>query len=293
MTECIKLLVDLGLSPTQSKIYFANLQTGKATVKDISNCCNIAREDVYKILPSLQTLGIITKHLSSPIQYQAIELRETINVLLGAKQKQYLELRKGANETLKNFKKPANDYSTKKELENTFVSSTENIQEAIDATKEAQSTIDFTTRYNLFAFAMNSPPLEKYIKEMRKAADRGIKFRMLIDNPEKTKPVYELSYKLADSKTLVFHKNFEYRYLDSALSCIMIIYDNKKCLIETSTEKDVRITPQIWTNNLILVELCKTYFEKNWCFGSKPMNIPIIYNANKRKRTSNANPIPA
>jgi sugar-specific transcriptional regulator TrmB len=292
LSECNKLLVDLGLSPTQSKIYLANLQIGKATVKDISNNCNIAREDVYKGLPSLQTLGIVTKHLSSPIQYQAIELKETIEVLLGAKQKQYSELKKGADQTLKNFKKPIND-STKKELENTFVSATENVQEAIDATKEAQITIDFTTRYNLFAFAMNSQPLEKYIKEMRKAADRGIKFRMLIDNPEKTKPVYEISYKLSESKKLVFHKNFEYRYLDSPLNCIMIIYDNKKCLIETSTEKDVRITPQIWTNNLILVELCKTYFEKNWCYGSKPMNIPINNETDKRKRTSNANPIPA
>ena len=283
----------MGSHPPNPKSIYANLQIGKATVKDISNNCNIAREDVYKVLPSLQTLGIVTKHLTSPIQYQAIELRETIEVLLGAKQKQYLELHKGADQTLKNFKKPANDYPTKKELENTFVSSTENIQEAIDATKEAQNTIDFTTRYNLFAFAMNSQPLEKYIKEMRKAADRGIKFRMLIDNPEKTKPVYEISYKLADSKTLVFHKNFEYRYLDSPLNCIMIIYDNKKCLIETSTEKDVRITPQIWTNNLILVELCKTYFEKNWCSGSKPMNVPINNETDKRKRTSNANPIPA
>ncbi len=292
MSEPIKLLVDLGLSPTQSKIYFANQHLGKATVKDISNCCNIAREDVYKILPSLQTLGIITKHLSSPVQYETIELKETIDLLLDVKQKQYLELRKGADKALKKLKKPITEYSTKKDLENTFVCSTENIQVAIDATKEAENSIDFTTRYNLFAFAMNAQPLAKYIKEMRKAADRGVKFRMIINKPENTKPVYEISYKLRDSKLLVFHNNFEYRYLVSPLNCIMIIYDNKKCLIETSTEQDVKITPQIWSNNPILAELCRTYFEKNWCFGSKPPNTPINQ-VDRRKKASNANPIPA
>lgn len=274
MQDCTsqnRILVNLGLSPTQAKIYCIIYQIGRVTVKEISNSCNVAREDVYKVLPTLQSLGLISRHLSSPVQYEAVQPKEAISVLLDAKEKQYLNLREEAGEALRslNLMKHSVD-STSPDLETTFVSSTENIQVAISATKEVKESIDFTTRYNLFTYAMNSLPLGKYIREMKKAADKGIKFRMIIDKPQNAKPVSKLSFCIPHSKQLVNHKNFEYKYSESPVDCIMIIYDNKKSLIETSVIRDVKISPQIWTNNPVLVLLCKTYFEKHWKTSSKP-----------------------
>ncbi len=277
-----KVLVNLGLSPTQAKIYCTIFQAGQTTVKEISKCCNVAREDVYKNLPILQSLGLIAKHVSSPVQYHAVQPKEAISILLAAKEEQYKNLREQANETLRSLTqmKPSVN-SISEELETTFVSSVENVKIAISATKEAKETIDFTTRYNLFTYAMNSLSLAKYIREMKEAADRGIKFRMIIDKPENTKPVSELSFSVTNSKRLVQHKNFEYKYLETPIDCIMIIYDDKKALIETSIERDVKITPQIWTNNPVLVELCKTYFKKHWNEASENE----IINHNKRSRS--------
>jgi len=64
LTDVIKSLTNLGLTPTQAKIYLANLQTGQATAKAISQTSKIAREDIYRTLPSLQALGLTPKFTS-------------------------------------------------------------------------------------------------------------------------------------------------------------------------------------------------------------------------------------
>lgn len=54
----IEFLEKLGLTVVQAKIYIANIDTGPATAKQISKVAKVAREDVYRVMPSLQTLGL-------------------------------------------------------------------------------------------------------------------------------------------------------------------------------------------------------------------------------------------
>jgi sugar-specific transcriptional regulator TrmB len=283
-----KALVKLGLSPSQSKIYLATLQLGKATVRDISQVSKIAREDIYKFMPSLVALGLITKHLCSPIQYEAIEPTEVFKLLFGRIEKEYLDLEIEADKALKSLTKNLSiSDNVKKSLDTTFLSATENIKMLTEAAKEAKETIDFTTRYNLFVYSMNSSQFAQCVKEMRKATKRGVKFRMLLDKPVIAKPVSNLSFQVSDSKPLVLDQNFEYKYLNSAPKCVVIIYDNKRCLIETSKEQDMKVSPFLWSNNDILVELCKTYFEKYWNTAYKPLENLTNNGASKeRKRKS-------
>ncbi len=275
LTDGIKSLTNLGLTPTQAKIYLSNLQTGQATAKVISQTSRIAREDIYRTLPSLQALGLITKHLSSPAKYEATKPKDVIAILLNRKEKEHLELREKANEALENLTKHSGVFDSTSSDENLiFVSNDDNVHTVIEATKKAKRTIDFTTRYNLFVHSMNKLQLGLYIKEMYKATQRGVKFRMILNKPESTTPVSDLSFQVSYSKALVGSQNFEYRYVESPLECILILYDNEKCLIETSKEHDVDVSPFLWTNNHVLVELCRSYFEKTW---DSAINIDKIF----------------
>lgn len=272
LDEESKILVKLGLSPSQSKIYLAALQLGRAPVKEISQVCKIAREDIYKFMPSLIELGLINRHLSSPTQYEAVDPTVGFGLLLNLVKEEYLNLNAEADIALKNLNETLNNKtpSINKNLDTTFLSTTENIKTLTEAAKEAKETIDFTTRYNLFVYSMNSPRFAPELKEMRKAAERGVKFRMIVNKPKIAEPLSNLSFQIQDSKHLILNKNFEYRYLSSPLNCVVIIYDNKRCLIETSKEQDVKFTPSLWSNNEILVELCKSYFEKYWALLYAP-----------------------
>jgi DNA polymerase III alpha subunit len=53
--------MDLGLTLLQAKIYLALSKTGKATIKTISKASNSARQDIYRIMPTLQKLGLAEK----------------------------------------------------------------------------------------------------------------------------------------------------------------------------------------------------------------------------------------
>lgn len=248
----------------------ANLQKGQATVKTISQASKIAREDIYRTLPSLQALGLITKHLSSPARYEATKPKDAIDMLLRLKEKEHSALKEKACVALENLTKQdfGSDELTDDDM--IVVSKDENVHTVTNATKNAKHSIYFTTRYNLFIHTMNDLQLTAYIKEMNKAAQRGIQFRMITDKPAKARPVSELNFQVPYSKALVENPNFEYRHAKTPPKCIMIIYDNEKCLIETCPKPDVEVSPFIWTNNNVLLELSKVYFEKTWKNAVKP-----------------------
>jgi sugar-specific transcriptional regulator TrmB len=264
----VGMLKELGLTLTQAKIYLAILRCNGATAKLISQDTEIAREAVYHTLPSLETIGLITRQLSTPTTYQATSPKKAIYILVKRKKKEYLEVHGKANQVLKNlfyyenFENADSDDDSHKILYS--ITDNQPTNELMEAMKKVKHTVDFTTRYNLFLHAFNDIQLNDWISEMYKATKRGVKFRMLLHKPEGEKPVSEVSFSIPKSNSFLKCKNFEYRYAPCLLKCIIILFDDKACLIETSQEHDTDVSPHILTNNPTLVALTKTYFESNW-----------------------------
>ena len=57
------LLMGLGLSPNQAKVYQTILKLGNVPVVLIAKSSSVRREDVYKVLPTLEKMGLIEKLL--------------------------------------------------------------------------------------------------------------------------------------------------------------------------------------------------------------------------------------
>ena len=74
--EEIELLMDLELTFLQAKTYLALAMLEKAEVKKISKISNIARQDVYRIMPTLEKLGLAEKIIATPTLYKATPLKE-------------------------------------------------------------------------------------------------------------------------------------------------------------------------------------------------------------------------
>jgi len=53
----------LGLSPNQAKVYQTILKLGNVPVGLIAKSSSVRREDVYKVLPTLEKMGLIEKLL--------------------------------------------------------------------------------------------------------------------------------------------------------------------------------------------------------------------------------------
>jgi sugar-specific transcriptional regulator TrmB len=60
----IQTLTDLGLSLLQAKTYLNLAKLGKANVQTIAKASNVARQDIYRVMPKLQKLGLAEKFIS-------------------------------------------------------------------------------------------------------------------------------------------------------------------------------------------------------------------------------------
>jgi sugar-specific transcriptional regulator TrmB len=64
--ENTDLLLGLGLTLNQAKIYLAILKLEKTTVSEVAKFSKVRREDVYRILPSLEKMGLVERLLGKP-----------------------------------------------------------------------------------------------------------------------------------------------------------------------------------------------------------------------------------
>jgi sugar-specific transcriptional regulator TrmB len=182
-------LIHLGLTHNQAKIYLANLQTGSATVKVIAQCAQIGREDVYRVLPSMQELGLIKKRLGNPTCYEPVEPHEVMSLLISNKSDELSRLRKSALEFVAGCPRPKKP----NESDDLFLVVT-NVDIAIhkltDAIRNAKKSWVFTSGYERFIIRQNMPKKSTQIEEMLKAVDRGVKIRAVLDQPKSKQHLY-------------------------------------------------------------------------------------------------------
>src|SRR5512147_977014 len=80
--ENTDLLLGLGLSLNQARVYLAILKLEKTTVGQVSKFSKVRREDVYRILPSLEKLGLIERLLGKPAEVRATLISNALKLLV-------------------------------------------------------------------------------------------------------------------------------------------------------------------------------------------------------------------
>ena len=64
--DLVKKLGDFGFTANQAKVYFSIVQSGSTYVSRISESTQLHRQDIYKILPKLEKMGLITRTVAKP-----------------------------------------------------------------------------------------------------------------------------------------------------------------------------------------------------------------------------------
>ncbi len=85
--------MDLGLTLLQAKIYLSLSEFEKAEIRKMSKASNVARTDIYRLMPELEKLGLAEKIIASPTSYRATPLNEGFSILLENKKKGILRNR--------------------------------------------------------------------------------------------------------------------------------------------------------------------------------------------------------
>jgi sugar-specific transcriptional regulator TrmB len=116
--EYVQTLMGLGLSLLQAKTYLNLAKLGKADVKTIAKASNVARTDAYRIMLTLEKLGLAEKIVATTTVYEATPITVSLSILLQKRREEYAGLEKKANSLLKNFQ--SNDLQDSQEENQQF-----------------------------------------------------------------------------------------------------------------------------------------------------------------------------
>src|SRR3990172_11314765 len=99
--ENTDLLLGLGLSLNKERVYLAILKLEKTTVGQVAKFSKVRREEVYRILPTLEKMGLIEKFLGTPSKIRATPISDALTFLVAEEKKKFEERLSGMRSTIK------------------------------------------------------------------------------------------------------------------------------------------------------------------------------------------------
>lgn len=250
----ILTLTRLGLTSNQAKVYLALFRAGLSTAKTISKNSGVARPDVYRVMATLEKLGLIEKIISAPYKFRAISIHDAFAILMDRRVKETSELQETTREILKKFENN-NARTALKEDETRFSLFSEQV-----AVRRKGKTLENVQRSFDVVTSRRNPHSVIFINMKKIAEDlqRGVKIRVIIDKPDEEKLVLDVI------KHLKKYSTFKMRYLPNATKALMSIYDKKEAWVCTCTHPVLEKCPTLWTNNPCLLSILQDYFEMMW-----------------------------
>ena len=256
-TRGVEVLQGLGLTLCQAKIYLTLCKFGCLDAKTISRYTHIARQDIYRVITNLESSRLIEKLISRPTKFRAIALKEGVSFLLKHKHKELDTITAQTKILLDEFNTSKEEQMVEK-AEFVWVPSKEAvIYEIQNAIENAQSSINLVSSYKRISKISN------FSEALLGAWARGVKCRIIIDKPEKSRASDEiLNFLSKDGRC-------EVRFLPSAPETVMTIYDQKEICIITKPNARLSESPALWSKNPSLISGMRDYFKILWTTALK------------------------
>ena len=252
----MQILIDLGLTLLQAKVYLALARSEPTNAITISKLAKVARPDVYRTLSKLHNLGLVEEIIEVPRRYKAIPMTRGLAFLLKRKTEKHDMLRKKTELLLRTFQKE--DATQKRRVgSGRFVMIPKKervvnrIRRAID---ESQETVDLVLSLKRFMFGMTVA----FAESAAEAWDRGVKFRIIVEKPEEANTaqiVRELCGKSLCCSV---------RFLPGLPKTVIGIYDSKEAFLIVNPGEGLSDSPALWSNNQSLLTVVQDYFDILW-----------------------------
>jgi sugar-specific transcriptional regulator TrmB len=247
--EYIQTLSGLGLSFLQAKTYMNLAKIGKADARTISKSSSVARTDVYRIMLTLEKLGLVERIIAETTIYKATPIKESLSILLQKRREESSGLEKKANSLLESFQ--SSDPKDALE-ENPQFKITSEIKLLLkmheNLIRSAQASVDIIMPAKILQLMLFNH--QYFFKE----AQKSVKIRIIIQKVgEKTSVI--------KPEDLSKKRLIEIRYSSNSDLFGMHIFDGKEVTYQIS-EKN--ILPSLWSNDCNVLKLAESYFENIW-----------------------------
>ena len=252
--ENTDLLLSLGLSLNQAKVYLAILKLEKPVAKQISKFSNVRREEVYRTLPSLEKMGLIERLMGKPMKIRDTPISAALNSIVSEEKIKFDARLKGMKNivqkiAIQDWKLPPPENESLYILIAEKKSIMAKTALMIKNSKKEVALVADKTRILLV--------LAHFSDECNRAIKKGVQIRLIFEG-ENSDISFAQKVKLLINPASVYIK-FHFDPLKH-----FIMSDAKEALITTSKEKGLGESPSLWTNNSNLLGVLRTVFENDW-----------------------------
>jgi sugar-specific transcriptional regulator TrmB len=255
--EDVETLMKLGLTLLQAKTYLTLSILDTATMHSISKTSNIARQDVYRVMPILQKLGLAEKMIVSPATYKATPVRDGVSLLLQQRKEEYTKLQTKANVLLNSIQEIGDEEVEEDENQFAIIYDRALLYKKFDkGNRTSEKSIECSGTWQDIKNALFSVLEDNF----KKATKRGVRVRIVTENPGPDKSADKILCRLCRSPL------FEIRHVPSPIPVKIVLYDGKEVhtSISTSNETDM---PSLWSTNPNFVKIMTNQFEEMWNKG--------------------------
>ena len=225
----------------------------------------VPRQKIYRILTTLEEIGLVEKTVRKPLRYRGILFEQGLELLMKERFQEVQEMKIKAKEVIKNFNLAIFNYKNGvKEIEPNFVLIPKNdasIIKRLEEIENAKSEIDFVTSWKRFP-----PSVFTFGAKVKKALDRGVKIRVILERPEESDQIPEQVHEFKE------YPNYRLRYILKSPRAIIGIFDKQRAIIKTSASGGLAEAPALWTDNPCLISVLSEHFEIMWITALE--NIP-------------------
>ena len=248
-------LTELGLTPPQASVYVTLLSLGAAGARTISSASGLAREDTYRALRALGSLGLVEIIMERPYAFSAVEPELGVKVLLSRLQNRFDGIQKNAmaiTEWLKGIDRVEKTYQAQP---NKYLFKLEGGSQIFDRMERLIKSC----KTSLVRVTSGTGICQNYVLGIidleEEVAKRGGKVRAVTEVDSNNRGIVEEYAKFADV-----------RHLPAVRSMLKFVVADSDQMIffTTNPAQDVRDLGAIWTNSRPLIEGFQTEFEQSW-----------------------------
>jgi sugar-specific transcriptional regulator TrmB len=255
--DIVAKLVSFGFTINQAKVYLTIVQSGKTRVGRISKTTQLHRQDIYKLIPKLEKMGLITKTIDKPFMIEAVPIEKALeNVIVKEREKANLRI----NSLEKNLKDMVNAIQQQPELKEearfTLLTTDEAIKNKSKYAfkKPRKQFLVVTTVEHIV-----KPGLHHFRDFLQNIADTNAKLRLLIVGSEGKDVVLQTL-----EKTLPPTAQMQAKHIPKTVCKNFQIIDNKEAWLSTQQKTELGYPCILWTNDQNIVDAYRDHFKKTW-----------------------------
>ncbi len=249
-------LESFGFTVNQAKVYLYIVQSGKTRVGKIAKTTQLHRQDIYKLLPKLEKMGLVTRTIDKPFMIEAVPIEKALeNLILKERKKsddRILHLQNNLKEMIDSIQRQP---QIKEETQFSLLTTDEAIRNRRTLTfkkleKEAhlvESLENIQTRSTTFRDFLQT------------IAQTEAKTRLIVVSNQDDEVTREAIEKIAP-----FTGQFTAKSVDEAACKNYQIIDNKEIWIGTQLKTETGYPCMFCTNDQNIIEVYKENFRNAW-----------------------------